>query len=41
MIKYAGFCQNTSRFLKASAAGMLADIVLHSELEGLCRKGIT
>ncbi len=41
MIKYAGFCQNNSRYVKVSAAGTLADIVLHSELEGLGRKGIT
>lgn len=36
MIKYASFCRLTewnisnSGYLKASAAGMLADIVLHS-----------
>lgn len=41
MIKYAGSCQNNSRYLKSVYAGTLANIVLHSELESSGRKGIT
>lgn len=40
IIKYAGFCQNNSRYPTEPADGMLEDIVLHSGLEDLGRKGI-